>query len=295
MTDTGYCTVSDVRRVLQDAQLPGDLASNNARIVQDAITSWSDQLETWTHKHWYDSGGTIDDPEGVLPTSPLTRNDEHDLPTSGAEVDQMGEEPDYWNANSDALLESGPERYRYYDRDVDKRGRLRIAFGEFHPGSHPENTTPAYTRIRLNRKDVSAVSELMVVNESGGFDDWLQDKTGGIGNQYRGEDWWVRINNRGVAELYLDVQQMGEEIASLASAVYVEFSFGEDEIPMSVRRGVAMLAASQVVIDEEYLSGMPEQGQLVQVETKSEKWERTGYRLLGEHFVSGDAPSVPPE
>ena len=291
MTDMGYCTVEDVRRVLQDAQLPGDLAANNARVVQDAITGWSDQLESWTHKHWYDSGGSIEDPEGVLATTPLERNDEHDLQTSAAEVDQMGEEPRYYNENSDALLEDAPRRHYYERRDVDKRGRLRIAFGEFQPGAHPDNTTPAYTRIRLNRKDVTDVTSLMVVNEEGGFDDWFADKTGGIGNSNRGSDWWVRINNRGVAELYLDVQAMSEEIASLASGVYVEFKYGDDELPMSVRRGVAHLAASQLIVDDEFQAGMPDQGQLVNVETKSQKWERQGYRLLEKHFV-GEVPSV---
>ncbi len=291
--EPGYCTVDDVRKVFQEASLSGALAENSNQLVVDAIKGWTDQLQTWTHKHWFDGGGSIDDPEGVLATDTLTREDEHDFSTHAATVDGEAEEPRYWNRNSDDLLEQDGDDWRYYrDREIDKRGRLRISFGDFDPRFGPENTTPAYTRIRLNRKDVTAVNELMVVNSEAGFDDWTgPDYDGGVGNSFRGDDWWVRVNNRGVSELYIDVQALPDDIPSLSKAVYVDFDFGDDEIPMSVRRGVAHLAAAQLVIDEEFQGGLPENGQLINVETKSEKWERQGYRLLDKHFVT-EPPEV---
>lgn len=289
MTEPGYCIVEDVRRVFQDNTTAFD-GKLETQTVTDAIKGWTDQLEEWTHKHWYDGAGTIDDPDGVLGTTAETRDDEHDFSTHGAMVDGEATEEPYWSPNSDALLEDAPERYRWQERE-DKRGHLRISFGEFDPNAHPDNTNPAYTPIELNRKDVTAVNELMVVNADNGFDDWTAEKTGGVGNSFRGDDWWVRVNNWGVTTLYLDVQSLPEDIPSLSTAVYIDFDFGDDIIPMSVRRGVAHLAASQLVVDEEFMAGMPDQGQVINVETKSQKWERQGYRLLDKHFVV-DSPEV---
>lgn len=285
MPEPGYCTVDDVRKVFQknETHFPDQIETE---IVVDAIKGWTDQLQSWTKKHWYDGTGSITDSENVLATATLTREDEHDFETHGAMVDGEAQEPRYWNQNSDAMLEEAPDRYRQFHERRDKRAHLRIAFGEFDAGVDPDDTTPAYTRLRLNRKDVTDVNELMVVNADAGFDDWLVDKTGGVGNTHRGEDWWVRVNNRGVSELYIDVQQLPDDIPSLSNALYIDFDFGDDEIPMSVRRGVAHLTASQLVVEEGFQAGMPDQGQLINVETKSQKWERQGYRLLDKHFTT---------
>lgn len=288
---TGYCTVADVRRVLQETEMDfdsGALGEDQNRIVVDAIAGLREWMETKTHRHWYVSGGlsSEDDPQGVIPTGPYSRDDEHDIPTSGGTVHGADEEPHRWGGNSDALLESGRRDRNWYQRDAEERGqpkeRIRLAFGDQY-----NEDIPGYTRIRFDRKDVTAVNELLVANADGGFDDWTgADYSGGIGKANQGEDWWVRINNRGVAELHLDVHAMDDDLASLSNAVYVDFEYGTEELTPTVRRGVAHLAAADLIVDDEFTAGLPDNGQLVNVETKSERWERRGKEILSEHWVA---------
>lgn len=294
MSSHGYCTVEDVRRVLQEADLGQALQADNHQIAVDAITGLSEWLEKATRKHWYVSGGITEDGEGIVPTDVFTRDDEHDIPSHGATVHGASDREHYRFAkNSDALLEAGPRhdrRRRHYDRP---KQEIRIAFGRPDALEWPvDENIPAYTRIRLARKDVSAVNTLNVVNESGGFDDWTSGTyTGGVGNANRGDDWWVRENNRGVSELYLNVHAMDDGIASFSSAVYVDIDYGEADLPKGVRRGVAQLAASELITDDEFQTSIPDQGQLVNVETKGQNWERRGLRKLSPHIVE-DAPDI---
>lgn len=284
----GYCTVDDVRKVLQEADLTGALAENDNQLVVDAIAGLQEPIETATHKHWYVEGGLAGDDEGVVPTSAKTRNDEHDIPTHGGFVHGASEDDARrrLRANSDALLEAGRHDVTRRDRYREPKREIRIATGDAFSMRWPrDDGAPAYTRLRLNRKDVTAVNDLMVVNEAGGYDDWTSDKTGGIGNAHRGEDYWVRINNRGVAELYLDVHTMDDDLHTFANAVYVDFEYGDDELPMSVRRGVAQLAAAEIVLDDEAVVSIPDAGQLVNLETKAERWRRHGVEKLRKHLV----------
>ena len=119
------------------------------------------------------------------------------------------------------------------------------------------------------------VRNLDQVDETGGYDDWvaLSDFGGGVGNQHRGEDYWVRINNGGVSELYLDVHAMDDDIHSFANAVYIEYDYGHAGIPRNVRQGVASLAAATLV--EEAVIEIPQNTTLYNVETKAE--ELRGY------------------
>lgn len=285
MADHGYCTVDDVRRVMQEPQTEFDAGASgedNNQLIVDAITGLTYWLEKKTKRHWYVPGGVTGDTRGLISTTPETREDEHDFATSGAWVDEQDVEEWRINNNSDALLESTPDSY-YPDRETDPKENLRIAFGTY-DRRYNNNPQPAYTRIEFNRKDAQAINELMVVNADGGFDDWLANKTGGIGNANRGKDWWVRVNNRGVTQLNLDVYTLDDDLASLANAVYVDFDFGTPELPMTVRRGVAHLAAADVVVDSEYLAGLPDSPRLTDVETQAERWERRGKELLSEEF-----------
>jgi len=253
MPDHGYCTVDDVRRVLQ--KTPTDFDSkatgeDSNQLVVDAITGLTEWINKTTKKHWYVSGGITEDTHGIIPSAPASREDEHDFQTSAAYVDEQETEPFRVRENSDTLLESAPKHYSP-ERERDLKQLLRISFGDYEPGVDPGDTTPAYTRIELNRKDVQDITNLMVVNSEGGFDDWLANKTGGVGNAHRGDDWWVRVNNRGISQLNIDVQALDADIASLSSAVYAAIDYGGDELPMTVRRGVAHLAASDIVVYSE--------------------------------------------
>lgn len=285
---TGYCTVDDVRRVMQETEITfgeGALGEDNNQIVADAIASLSDPVERATRRHWYVEGGVDEDDHDLIPTSPRTRDDEHDIPTHGGFVHGSSERKRFrYRKNSDALLESDPRtdrRRRELRRDPKRE--IRIATGEYQDSYRDDR--PAYTRITLERKDVEAVNELHVINGDGAFDDWTEEKEGGVGNLERGKDYWVRINNLGVTELYLDVHAIDDDIASLSNAVYIDIDYGHEGLPANVRRGVALLAASELVLDDELVTGIPDDGQLINVETKAERWARQGVQKLEAHIV----------
>ncbi|MCD2204413.1 hypothetical protein [Halobacterium sp. KA-6] len=277
----GYTTLDYVRRALRSSDLPGDV-SQDPRIAVDAITAQTEPLEKTLHRHWYEPDGISNATEVTIPSGPNTRNDEHDIQTRGGLVHGDSERKRHrYRKNSDALLEAGP-RYerRRQDNDVTKR-KIRIAFGDDNALDPAVNTDiPAYTRITLNRKDVSAVNELLVVNESGGYDDWVasDDYSGGVGMMHRGEDYWVRINNGGVSELYLDVHAMDDDLVSLSNAVYVDFDYGHKEIPENVRRAVAFRAAADLV--EEPSFQIPDNANVYGAESKASELREQADRLL---------------
>lgn len=277
----GWCTLEDVRRALREASLPGDVDQDN-RIAVDAIVAQTEELEKTYKRYWYAdaSDDIVSEATDVdIPQSPATRDDEHDIPRHAAMVHGESEEERFrYSRNSDALLESGP-RYERRRRDHrDPKREIRIAFGEYDDGH--DDTTPAYTRITLDRKDVQALNELHVVNADGGFDDWVADSDydGGVGTTHRGEDFWVRVNNGGVSELYLDVHAMDDEIASLSNSVYVSLSYGHEGIPRNVRRAVAFRAGADLV--EDALIEIPAQASIYNIETKAEEMREQAEQLL---------------
>ncbi|GGO01805.1 hypothetical protein [Haloarcula pellucida] len=281
---TGYCTTEDLRRALRKASLPGDV-TQDTRIAADAIVSRTEWLEKTYDRHWYAPTGAaiLDEASNVdIPTSTNTRDDEEDIPTHGGMVHGASENERYrYRQNSDALLESGPRYERRRKHYQDPKEEIRIAFGRPESLEPPvDDTVPAYTRITLARKDAKAVNSLSVVNAEGAFDDWVasNDYDGGVGNTHRGEDYWVRVNNGGVSELYLDVHAMDDDIPSFSDAVYVDFDYGHEGIPRTVRRAVANWAAADLV--EEAVIEIPQNATVYNVETKADELERKAEELM---------------
>lgn len=275
MDDQGYCTAEDVRRALRSANLPGD-AAQDRDILLDAITAQTEWLEKTTERHWFEPSGLTEDSDGIIPTTPLTRDDEHDIPRHGAMVHGASETERFRRrANSDALLEAGPRHDRRRRHGREPKREIRLAFGDLH-----DETIPAYTRIRMDRKDVVAINELLVVNANGAYDDWVAsaDYTGGVGRTNRGEDYWLRVNNDGWSELYLNVHTMDDDIASLSNAVYVDIDFGHEGLPKTVRRAVAFRAGSDLV--EEAVIEIPQNATIYNVETKADEMREKADELL---------------
>lgn len=275
MSGVGYCTLEDVRRALRSADLPGDV-SQDAQIGVDAILAETEPLEKRLSRHWYVPGGITEADAIDIPTEPKTRDDEHDISTSGALVHGRSERKRHRSrANSDALLESDPRSDRWRTDRRDPKREIRLAFGD-----HRDDSVPAYTRITLERRDVQDVNELHVVNADGGFDDWVasDEYDGGVGNNHRGKDYWVRINNGGVSELYLDVHAMDDDLASLANAVYVDIDYGHEGIPRNVRRAVALRAGAELV--EDAVIEIPQNATVYNVETKADEMRSKADELL---------------
>ena len=287
---SGYCSIEDVEWVLQQADIT---TMWDTATVTAAIEAQSEWVELNTRRHWFESGGADNDEHDVIFTSNKSRDDEHDLPTHGGFVHGASQEAFRSRKNSDALLEAGPGHRGRRKQRRRQRQEIRIATGDVQPFDRPvDSDVPAYTRIRPERKDVTAINSLEVMQDDGTLVDWVasSDFDGGIGRSNIGEDFWLRENNRGVCELYLDVRSMDKDIASLSNAVYIDIDYGLDGIPAGVRRGVASLAAAQLVIDDEAAIGIEDAGQLMAVETKGDRLERwaigTEYSHLQPHLES---------
>ncbi|WP_226043482.1 hypothetical protein [Natrinema sp. DC36] len=281
---TGYCTLEDLRRALQKSALPGDLGQDK-QLAVDAIASQSRWLERAYKRHWYAPDGAdilSEATEIDIPTAPRTRDDEHDISSHGGMVHGASERDRHrFRKNSDALLESGP-RYEHWRKDRrDPKREIRIAIGEPEALEPPvDETVPAYTRIRLDRKDVDAINELHVINAEGGYDDWVAEDAydGGAGLTHRGEDYWGRVNNDGISELYLNVHAMDDEIASLSNAIYLDWDYGAENIPSNVRRAVALLSGAEFT--EEISVQIPDNAKLYNVESKAEEMRERAEKLL---------------
>lgn len=245
---TGYCTVDDLRRALKAANLPGDV-SQDREIAIKAITSQTDWLERTTARHWYVPERPEEDADDeLLPTTTQTRDDEHDIPTGGVHMVGEPAEPKTWQGS--------------------------------------------YTKLRLERKDVQQVTTLLVRGEDG-YEDWVEsdDYDGGSWPDALGDDYYLRINNKGWTELYLDVDNLYDEtedefvLESFANAVYVEIEYGHEGIPDAIRQAVAMRAAAQLLNDDETELGIPDEGGLVNPETKIQTLERQAEELLENHVA----------
>jgi len=264
---TGFCTLGDLRRALREASLPGDLGQDK-QIAVDAIVSQTEELEKTYSRFWYEPNG-IDEATTIdIPTTAETRDDEHDVATHSGYVVGAYDGRDGWTTTSDTVFDSDTS-------DPKPKKEIRLAFGDL-----DDETIPAYTRITLARKDVKAINKLSVVNKDGGFDDWVasSDYDGGVGNTHRGEDYWVRINNGGVSELYLDVHAMDDDLASLSNAVYVDLDYGHEGIPRNVRRAVALRAGAAFV--EDATIEIPNNATIYNIETKADEMRSRADELL---------------
>lgn len=278
----GYCTVDDVRRALQDREFSGALSEDAEEPVVEAIEGLTERIQKITHKHWYVPGGVSDDVKNVVSTAVETRDDEHDISTHGGYV--VG---NYGDNRYRATTTSGTVFASDQQASPQPKQQIRLDRGDL-----SDDTVPAYTRIQLERKDVETINSLKVANADGGYDDWVSstDYTGGVGfDSHVGDDFYVRVNSGGVSELYINVHSLDDDIAHLSNAVVVDFDYGDSELPMGVRRGVALLAASELVVDDEFQAAIPDDGQLTNVETKAEQWERLGLEKLDHHLITDDA------
>lgn len=235
----GYCTVEDVRRALREPGLPGDIGQDR-QIALDAITAQSEWLEKKTKRHWYAPGGIDEDTDALIPTTTRTRTDEESIRTPvAAAVD-------------------GPIAPRISHTVGDRQ----------------------YSRIRLARRHADTLQRLEVLDDTG-YTDWVASDEYDAG---RGADYYVQVNNSGVSELYLDVANLYDDreeewlLEQWTNAVYLEFTYGDDELPRTVRRAVAFRAASDFA--EEATIQIPDNADVYNVESLAEQFERKAEELL---------------
>lgn len=258
MTDYGYCSVEDVDRVAQ-SKVSETVGTERVISTIQAQTEW---VEGRTRVHWYVEGGADNDEHDVIPTEPLTRSDEYDIPTKAATV--IGEERSPVSTIPTVLDREGANR-------LQDDPKIRIATGD-----RDDEDIPTYTRIRLDRKYVESLNELWVIGEDGTLTDWVasDDYDGGFGPQARGKDYWVQVNNWGVTQLNIDIHSLDDDLSEYANAVYADIDHGSTELTEGVRTAVAMLTLVHLSINDEAAISIEDAGQLMNVETKADAYER---------------------
>jgi len=210
MSEVGYCTLEDVRRVLRKADLPGDVGQDE-QIAVDAILAETEPLQRSLKRHFYEPGG-IDEASAVtIATEPKSRDDEESIPTGGSHIVGEPVTPKTWQGSYtrielgrryaesiDELLVRTPDGYEDW-----------VASDEYTGGMWPDALGDDYV-LRINN--------------------------GGVSHLYLD------------SEQFLD--EDGEPlIDSFSNAVYVTFTYGHEGIPPAVRRAVAMRAGATLAED----------------------------------------------
>jgi len=240
----GYCEPDDVKTALQDTELQGP---TNGTIITDEIVAISNWLRKESGRHWYDSTGTDDD---TVPTSARSASNVRlDVPSSPhAQRDQI----------------------HRHDRGV----------------RYPVTTDGPYARIRLPHGFVESLTSLEVRDRAGDVTDWTADSEYAEGV---GEDYYVREEsqeNHGASYLYIRAASIGAR-RDWSGAVVADYQYGldaSDEPWQDVRRGVALLSAAAVVVDDDVLTAIPDQGQLLNVETEAERMMDRGMTYLNPYL-----------
>jgi hypothetical protein len=235
-----YCDVEDVRTALQESSLSGPVGSS---IVSDDVRSVSSWFRRNSQTHFYDSGSS----GGIVATTSRTASRVRlDIPSSP-------------HSQHDTLY-------------VDSEG-LR----------YPITTHGPYARIPLPHGYVDSVNTLEVRQRDGSVDDWVALSSK---QQGRGEDYYVQIEGgtEGYGRSYLFIR--ADSITARRNwdgVITSSYSYGLDAANtewQDVRRGIALLTAAQVVVDDDVLTAIPDNGQLVGVDTQAERLADRGMTYL---------------
>jgi len=240
---TGYCTVEDVRRVLQETGFSGAAAEDDNRAVVDAIASQAEWLRSKTGRHWYEPNGLDEDTQDLVPTAPKT-------------VD--GEEQDIPSAPH-----AGP-------------GQMQVAASK--QTRYPLENNAPFTRVRLGKHYADGITALEVQDASGSFTDWVADVSYEEGTDYR---LYVEPGSTS-SPSYVDLRtRLLPRLNNYDNAVRVSYDYGLEGLSRTVRRATAMKAGAQLLApDDDSALGIPENANLVAAETKVQALERQANELL---------------
>jgi len=236
----GYCEPEDVRTALQETSLSGP---TNESIITDDIVAISDWLRKQSGRHWYDSTGADAD---RVPTGPETATTVRlDVPNSPhAQRDQI----------------------HRHNRGV----------------RYPLTSDGPYARLSLPHAFVESIDTLEIRDRSGDVTDWVASSDYQEG---RGEDYYVQEEDKeghGRSYLYLRAASIGAR-RDWEGLVTADYAYGldyDDEPWDDVQRGVALLTAAQVVVDDDVLAAIPDDGQLIGVDTQAQRLADRGERYL---------------
>lgn len=242
---TGYCTVADVRRVLQETVSDfdsGAWGADNNRAVVDAIVSQAQWLRDATSRHWYEPGGLEEDDQGLVPTDAKTRGgEEHDIPSTP-------------HAGPSQMQAPAADQARY-----------------------PLRNNDPYTRIRLDKHYAQTLTGVKVQNANGSYTDWVASNKYEEGRDY---DLYVEPGSTS-SPSFVDLRARAlPRLNNYDSAVRISYDYGAEGLSRTARRATAMKAAAQLLTDDEAALAIPENANLVAAETKIQTLERQAEELL---------------
>lgn len=146
---------------------------------------------------------------------------------------------------------------------------------------YPVTQAGRYSRIPLKHPGVETIDTLQVRQRDGSVEDWVaaSDKQEG-----RGEDYYALSEGDEFEQSYLYVRasSLGPR-TDYNDLLTVDYSHGV-EINGTVRRGVAALAAADLTMDDNVQQAIPDDGNLIQVETKADRYVNQAMRVLGPFF-----------
>jgi len=242
----GFCEPDDVRKALQDRELSGPTQES---LVTPAIEKVSDWLARQGNRYWYDSDGQASD--SVPTTAASTSAVRLDIPSSP-------------HAQRDQLF-SAVDGVRY-----------------------PVSTHGPYARVTLPHGYVTSLTKLEVRGRSGDVEDWVaaSDKSEGRGEEYyiqrKGQDSYGRTY------LYVDTKSIGPryDFGGILTAAYDYGLDAQTDSWQDVRRGVAQLAAGELVIEDDVIASIPDSGSLVGVDTQRQQLVDDGTSALEPYLTA---------
>jgi|GEM_PF-6037624 len=222
-------------------------AATGSEFVEPAIEKVSDWLRRQGNRHWYDSGGSTT----LVPTSPAT--------VSSVSLDV----PSSPHSQRDQLFNDTDTRY-----PVTKRG--------------------PYARVTLPHGYVDSLTKLEVRDRGGGVEDWAAASGKAEG---RGEDYYISRKGQdsyGRTHLLVRARSIGPRY-DFGGILTAEYDYGldaQDEAWQDVRRGVAQLAAAELVIEDDVLTSIPDNGTLVGVDTQRQQLVDDGSDALEPYLTA---------
>lgn len=243
---TAYATADDVQQALQESDAAfgsNELATANVEAAIHGVSQW---FKSRSQAHFYDSTAT-----GLLDTT-----------TASA-------------SNLVLSVPSSPHR---------QSGQLWSVSENTVSQRYPNPYTGSYCRVQLPRRFVDSIDKLEVRERGGEVTDWVASSEFTEG---RGEDYYLvtrGADGRGRSHLYIHQSSLGAHI-SFEDILTVGLSYGldyQDEPWDDVRRGVAALAAAQLIADDNVLAGLPEGGSALGVDTQVQQLVNQALGLDGD-------------
>jgi hypothetical protein len=158
-------------------------------------------------------------------------------------------------------------------------GTLRqVTEGINRSASYPVTKRGVYARAKeqtgtpgLPYRYVESIDALEVRDIGGEVEDWVA----GSETEGRGEDYYLEVegnDSRGRSHLYINAGTLGAR-QDYDGVLTVDVTYGRDwqdsEWP-DVRRGIAHLAAAELVVDDDVLTQIPDNGAIANVQTQAD-------------------------